>query len=92
MSQLTTKSGDIFNIEEFTYESIDDAMVNTSYYLLSNLRDFSIPFHFEVSTKIHNVLSSQIDKFGTDKGVMLNGFKFIEDKTLQESEIKIVVI
>ena len=90
MNQLTTKSGDIFNIEEFTYESIDDLMVNVSYYLLSNLRDFSVPIHFEVSTKIYNVLSSQIDQFGTDKGVMLNGFKFIESRTLQDYEIKVV--
>ena len=87
-----TKPGDIFKVEEFTYESIDNSMLNISYYLLSNLQDFSTPFYFEVSPKVNKVLNEQLKIFGftETKGVMLNLIKFTENHNLQEDEIKIV--
>lgn len=74
---------------EFTYNEIDERVIELSYKLLKSLGDFSLPIHFEVSSKIYEVLSEAINKFGGDKGKMLNGFKFQRNIKLKEAEMKI---
>ena len=90
--KYTVKSDSIFKINKFTYEEINNLMINTSYYLLRNLKDQNRTFYFEVSKKIYKVLSEQITEFKCEKGKMINGIRFAENKNLQENELKVVLI
>ena len=81
----------IYNVREFTYEEIDNMMLDIAYELVKWENTNIIDMHFEVSNQVYEVLSKAIDRFGGNPGEMLNGFKFMRNIELKETEIKIVL-
>ena len=86
---IRNPEGVIYNVQSFTYNEIDTQMIEMAYKLLKYKGNLSLPIHFEMSSKIYTILSDAINKFGGNPGEMLNGFKFMRNIKLEETEIKV---